>query len=696
METIQKYISGKKYANTNVKSKDGKIAYMTSTGVSKLYPSQQVYESTAGKNNCKSGFIQLTPSWNDVGFPVGSLMKSGQSCGNENKYVQAEPPQTTFDWQFYLRNNGDLGAAGIKTEQQAMQHWNAYGKREGRLPNESIVSSLSTLGKVGYIDVDTNLHEVPATFTQEYKSFESRNLTGLKMQDCTTPIPTIKYGEPLVFSQQNASGFLNSSSLLEFGSQKTNFFLRPPPGEDRQGVTVKYGDYVCISSSSSSYTNDCGWWGCKVANVNKKTNKLEFGPGGKTTATFRIIPPVGTVYDIGSELKYGFPFSIMSMPVGNVEKLRNGQSTGCKEGKELPNGVYKGVYRYTGNNTLQHYPNPPIASSWDSDWRNMKTIDCTTYVAGEPLQTLNTSNFTIGQSVACRPKNSGVGLYRYSDKNIMRQYTTAEIANLWDKNWTQYKWGDCSTYTAGDIMTEKIDEDNPENDVPKLAYVSTTVSFGTFSEANGKHIFSFQPNTPLKNGCDIEELKQKCGNDCVGFVHSPSTNSWQTVNAASTTADYKISPTEQTFYMKKAAVTMNDTSCQEGDVSFIDSNLFSNYPKGKKFEKDGKGQCKIIDPPTLTFEKDNEIDEVKQKAQNFNPTALLHMQQQNKKLTSDMTTKTNEYSSVLNTIKKTNTTDTLIQQKDDLLIFDERNKMHAILWGVLATTILAFVVFRPR
>ena len=689
METIQKYISGKKYANTNVKSKDGKIAYMTSTGVSKLYPSQEVYESTAGKNNCKSGFIQLTSSWNDLGFPVGSLMKSGQSCGNENKYVQAEPPQTNFDWQFYLRNNGDLGAAGIKTEQQALHHWNAHGKYEGRLPNESIISSLSTLGKVGYIDVDTNLHEVPSTFTQEYKSFESRNITGLKMQDCTTPIPTIKYGEPLVFSQQNLFGFLNSSSLLEFGNQKTNFFLRPPPGEDRQGVTVKYGDYVCISSSSSSYTNDCGWWGCKVANVNRKTNKLEFGPGGNRAATFRIIPPTGTVYEIGSELKYDFPFSIMSMPVGNVEQLTTGQSTACKSGKELPNGVNGGVYRYTGYNKLQHYPDPPTASSWDSNWGNMKTIDCTTYDAGEPLKKFNASNLTIGQSVTCIPgkKFNGVNAssYRYVDNNMLTPIPSYVV----NRKWWRMKQIDCTTYTSGD-------GENTMEDVPKLAYVSTTVSFGTFSEANGRHIFSFQSNTPLKNGCDIEELKKKCGNDCVGFVHSPSTNSWQTVNAASTTADYKISPTEQTFYMKQATVTMNDTSCEKSDVSFIDANLFSKYQKGKNFERDGKGQCKIISPPTLTFEKDKEIDDVKQKAQKFNPTALLNIQQQNKKLTSDMTVKTNEYSTLLNTIKKTNTTDTLIQQQDDLLIFDERNKMHAILWGALATTILAFVVFRPR
>jgi hypothetical protein len=84
LETIKKYVSGKQYASSNVRSSDGTLAYMTSTGISKRYPSQDIYDATAGKNNCKSDFIQLTPKWNELGFPVGSLMKSGQSCGNEN------------------------------------------------------------------------------------------------------------------------------------------------------------------------------------------------------------------------------------------------------------------------------------------------------------------------------------------------------------------------------------------------------------------------------------------------------------------------------------------------------------------------------------------------------------------------------------------------------------------------------------
>jgi hypothetical protein len=43
------------------------------------------------------------------------------------------------------------------------------------------------------------------------------------------------------------------------------------------------------------------------------------------------------------------------------------------------------VYRYTGNDTLQWYPNPDIASSWDPNWGTFKKIDCKGYRKGQDL-----------------------------------------------------------------------------------------------------------------------------------------------------------------------------------------------------------------------------------------------------------------------------------------------------------------------
>ena len=117
IDTLKKYVSGKKYANKHIKTPDA-TGYVTATGISKQYKNNVDFQATAGKNNCPSDFVTLTPKWDELGFPVGSLMVPGQSCGNENKYVQSEPPKTNFDWKFYLKQNPDLGNAGLTTEQQ--------------------------------------------------------------------------------------------------------------------------------------------------------------------------------------------------------------------------------------------------------------------------------------------------------------------------------------------------------------------------------------------------------------------------------------------------------------------------------------------------------------------------------------------------------------------------------------------------
>ena len=61
--------------------------------------------------------------------------------------------------------------------------------------------------------------------------------------------------------------------------------------------------------------------------------------------------------------------------VAAVKDFALGQSTKCSQG-ELKSQT--AVYRYMGNNTLSHYPNPGIAHSWDPTWAtSWKEIDCT-------------------------------------------------------------------------------------------------------------------------------------------------------------------------------------------------------------------------------------------------------------------------------------------------------------------------------
>ena len=687
IDTLKKYVSGKKYANKHIKTSDA-TGYVTSTGISKQYKNNADYQATAGKNNCPSDFVTLTPKWDELGFPVGSLMIPGQSCGNENKYVQSEPPNTNFDWKFYLQNNPDLGNAGLTTEQQANQHWNTYGKQEGRVPNATIMASMATLGKIGYIDVDTTIHTVPSTPTGDYKEFLSRsNVTGTQMQDCSRPLPILKYGVPIVFTQNNQKGSLQSTSLV-FGTTGSEFFFRPPPGNDRQGQDIKYGDAVCITSSNSSHT-ECGWWGCKVASVNS-SNQMFFGPGGENTPTFIIIPPLDNFNLLKTPIKYGFPFMLVSLSRSNAAKVPKGASVNCKSGTEPPK-MPSGVYRYSGNNTLNYYPTPEIASSWNPNWGSAVSIDCSTYKLGDTATKFNTASLKNGDAVGCMsgkelPNGVQGGIYRYVDDNVLRWYPNPEIASAWDPSWSsRIKWSDCTTYKAGEPMTKTMSS-NEVPDVPIFAYVSNgKVVFGSVAESTGSNLFStYYASTDTS--CDLNLLKQMCTNDCAGIVHSPSNNTWQKITP---TSNYKITTTVQDFYMKEATVNLNDSSCNTGKVEFIDPTLFANYPQGGAFKAGGSNQCNIATP--LTPYKGDAMDT--SELASYEPS-LVTLQEKQKKNTIAMKTKTGEYKEVTQGIKNTPTMDTLEQQYLDMTVFDSQNKTNLILWAVISASILAILLVR--
>tara|TARA_B110000208_G_scaffold59526_1_gene77699 strand:- start:47 stop:547 length:501 start_codon:yes stop_codon:yes gene_type:complete len=46
-----------------------------------------------------------------------------------------------FDWKWYCTNYNDLWLAGIRNEQSCINHWNRYGKNEGRVYNKLMLES---------------------------------------------------------------------------------------------------------------------------------------------------------------------------------------------------------------------------------------------------------------------------------------------------------------------------------------------------------------------------------------------------------------------------------------------------------------------------------------------------------------------------------------------------------------------------
>ena len=664
LDTIQKYMDGKKYASNNISSSDNKIGYVTETGVSKQYASMDVYNATAGKNNCPSDFIKIVPTWSDLGFPIGSLMTSGQSCGNETKYVQASPPENDFDWEYYIET---YEPEDVTTKQEAIDHWNSTGKTNGFLPNANIMTFMSKLGKVGYIDADTQYHDVPVTAKSSYKSFPNiSNVTGSNMTDCSSDTPSLKYGEAIVLTNGNQTGYLTTSSVLQFGTNKTNMFLRPPPGEDQMGKAIKYGDFVCISSSSSSYTTQCGWWGCRVAYVNTSTNpnQMEFGPGGDFTTTFKINPPKGSNYNLGGEIKYGYPFTFMTVTaaVSTVNSLSSSNQSSLTPGKSITseNGAYKFIYETDGNVVLYSIIDGSVDVVWSSN-----TNHTPNYLKMQSDGNLVAYNSSGNQKWATGTNGKGVGPY------------TLKVQN--NRNVVIVDSNDDVQWETRTNITTIVDNGS------KYAYVSNNVvKFGSWDASQNKNEFSveYTATTPT---CNISELKETCTGDCIGFIHSPNSNTWQKITPTST---YEIASTVQDIYLKEYDVNLNDSSCNKSDVQFIDPTLFSNYPQGEDFTADGKNQCKVLAPiPIPTYKAETT------RTTTYTPITGT-LQDQYEDTTDIMKTKTEEYNTLQQQIKIVPPTTTLEQQYKDMSLFDKQHKMQLILWTILSVSILAIVLIR--
>jgi hypothetical protein len=111
IEQIQKFVEGKSIGNKNIRTSDTKISYITSTGFSKPYASLETYNKTAGLHGCPKDYVSISEKWEDLGYPIGSQMQTGQSCGKEGTFLQSSIPETTFDASYYLEAHPELVVA---------------------------------------------------------------------------------------------------------------------------------------------------------------------------------------------------------------------------------------------------------------------------------------------------------------------------------------------------------------------------------------------------------------------------------------------------------------------------------------------------------------------------------------------------------------------------------------------------------
>jgi hypothetical protein len=249
----------------------------------------------------------------------------------------------------------------------------------------------------------------------------------------------------------------------------------------------------------------------------------------------------------------------------------------------------------------------------------------------------------------------------------------------------------------------------PEDDsnIVNIGYVTNNnIKFGSAVNSIGKCEFTFQDSTHPYDydlSCDINTLNTSCNadNTCSGFIHSDKDNTWQKIPINATSELYKITDTPPKIFVKETDIDMQDESCLAGKTKFVDSTIYSHYPKGNDFIMNGN-QCNI-QSGGITFPIDKEKQKYDKMNKNYS-NQKLHIAkeypmndvnvQQNNELYTQMQTKTNEYSNLLKQIntEKNKNIITYQQMNEDLHGIESVNKSNALIWGVSSIVLIGIVV----
>lgn len=778
-EDIKKFISGTQYSGKNIQTTDGKIAYITKTGIAKPYKSA---DSLSNANNCTDKLIQIGSAWGDLGIPIGSLMVNGQSCGNETKYVQSKPPDVNFDWKYYSDSNPSLQ---LTTEQQAYDHWTTTGIHEGLLPNPTILSNMSNVGNLGYIDINTTLTPIAnGTYSGEYTQFNTSNVTGSAMKNCIVPQATIKYGDQLFLKINDEYG-ANKMNLI-FGAEKTNLIIQPLDDTlDKQ--PIKYGDNVMIfdysSNTVASLTTDS--LSTKGA---KSGDYLFFGP--TPINYFTITVPPGTSYKNNTKIKYGDPFSIIFNNltlwseqqginyVGNDISHTIQTPKDCKSSCANTNGC-AGIVSDSQNNCW-------LKSKFDSA---SSVSELNTYMTPDASKlSVNTTNYSWNQ--LGNRDHPGNDMSSYNNLSINACKNKCEdtygcagiVTDDSGKNlcWLKNKFGtgkdnkDRNTFimSKSTVKLPPFKTGYDENIMFGYSGIGGAMQFASLDISSGKNIFTFESatNPPYVAQCDLNALKQQCDQDtnCNGIIHSTKDNSWQKISRNSTADMYQITDTPPNMYVKNLSSNNNSTT-------FIDSETFAHYPvnnvkwtrrlntaypnpdgtsvvgtyqnisdndcKEKCVETQncagitnyaydsGGSSCLLMSTSENGFNyvmegqhatsyaldkssnninvdfsgiqtKQQEYNQGNQMAEKYGEQILNSSPHitpyinQTKNMYNQLNTKTNEYKTVLKKIKKKKETynGTYNQQKEDLDVLQNENKINVLLWGLSSIIVISMVV----
>ena len=669
IDTIKNFSKSIQYAGKNIKTSDGTIAYVTDTGLVKGYTDVDSYTGTVGQYGCPTITENVNQTWANLKFPTGSVMAKGQACGNETKYVAPAPPENAFDAPWYRQAYPKLR---LETDADALADWTTRGQAAGRLPNATILTSMASLGKVGYVDANAVLHNIPTYTYKGIKPFLQRsNVTGTHMKDCAAG-NSVKYGDRIVLVCNDKKAYLTSDSVTQFDTKKQMVFIvRPPVGSDLNGFPVQYGDSVSLTLAMTNYSDKCGYWGCKVGNIDKDTMLFMFGPGGSTGGSMLKVNPHSAAYTKGQNVAYDTPFLLSGSVIAPNNALFQGDIMKPVETPlESTDGEYYLTYRADGK--LAFYHGETLV--WESGTSSTKPKMARISKSGN-VELVDTDNYVYWSTGT--KGSSPVALAVQTDGRLV----------LYDGSMREL-WG------QGTL--------NGEDDVnANIVYAGVSSDKMVFSESSShQKTFSFRTEdgtTPLEK-CDVVELRKQCGKTCVGFIHDPKTNEWQTIDKSSQATDFKITNTVQDVYMKVPQLSFSDATCKTGPATFMDAGTYAHYVTGDDITCTGKNQCAKSDPrleedhQNLIDKREEELENVEQDAYDFDNSPLNELTDAATENHDKAKDRIVELRMKARELKKSKGNLTLRKQAEDSDVVDRQAKLRAIIWAILALVAVGILI----
>lgn len=295
----KKSSSDNKLLGKNIRFSNGEMGYVTDEGIYKQYSSMEVYDNTAGKNNCPTGNVQLNINRSgekidtNPSLSLGTSMERGQSCGNagQNVYVvgPSDPGSPTYVGCYKMSSDNGLNY-------------------QSDMGNTADVTSC----KYRAYDVGSNVFAVANGGKGTSRCYIGENVDRAKNGGIANVSKSI-WSTGGNWPNASIAGLNNAGQLIVTNKDfSENYFVSNPP---KEGCDPKYGGGINLTKTVATWGANCtgSKYNLKIGNWTDYVTSLDmqgkptgdFIVGGNAPSPFNVDPAYGCKKNFSTNYQCG-------------------------------------------------------------------------------------------------------------------------------------------------------------------------------------------------------------------------------------------------------------------------------------------------------------------------------------------------------------------------------------------------------